>query len=144
MNQILKLKGLTVHEVAADGHCLFNSIADQLRERRGIDKTVQQLRSEAAQHIRLHPDDFSPFLFDENTLTIRDVNDYTNELENTPLWGGDLEITAFAQLYDSPVSVLISGQSPLLINEEGSQPELKLAYYKHSFGLGEHYNSIRG
>lgn len=77
-------------------------------------------------------------------MTIRDIDEYTNELENTPLWGGDLEITAFAQIYDCPVSVLISGQSPLLINENGTHSELKLAYYKHSFGLGEHYNSVRG
>lgn len=61
MDQLLKIKGLTVHEVAADGHCLFNSIADQLRVRRNIDKTVQELRTEAANHIRQHPDDFSPF-----------------------------------------------------------------------------------
>lgn len=144
MNELLKIKGLSIHEVSADGHCLFASIADQLKVRRGIEKTVQELRSEAAEYIRQHPDDFSPFLFDENTMAIRDVGDYTNELENTPLWGGDLEITAFAQIYNSPISVLISGQSPLVINEDGSEPVLKLAYYKHSFGLGEHYNSVRG
>lgn len=144
MDSLLSIKELSVHEVPPDGHCLFNSIADQLRTRRDINRTVQELRSEAAEHIRKHPDYFTPFLFDEKTLSIRDVNDYTQELEDTPLWGGDLEITAFAQIYDCPVTVLIAGQSPLLINEDGKEPELKLAYYKHSFGLGEHYNSIRG
>lgn len=144
LNNLLALKNLSVFEVPADGHCLFNSIADQLRVRHNVDKTVQELRTEAANHIRAHPNDFSPFLFDEATMSIRDVNEYTKELETTPLWGGDLEITAYSQLYNCPVSILIAGQSPILINAEGTEPELKLAYYKHSFGLGEHYNSVRG
>lgn len=142
MNSIFKLRNVSVYEVPADGHCLYASIADQLKTRRNIDKSIQQLRSEAAAHIRKHPNDFSPFLFDEKTMTIRDVDSYCDELENTAVWGGDLEITAFSQIYDCKITVIINGQSPFIANENGPNPELKLAYYKHSFGLGEHYNSL--
>jgi OTU domain-containing protein 6 len=143
MNSILKIRKLGVHEVPADGHCLFASVADQLKVRHNISKTVQELRSAAAEHIRKHPNDFSPFLFDENTMTIKEIEPYCEELENTAIWGGDLEITAFSQIFDCPITVIINGQSPFAANTEGKNPELKLAYYKHSFGLGEHYNSLR-
>ncbi|KAF5122744.1 hypothetical protein DV495_004185 [Geotrichum candidum] len=143
MNSILSIRKLKVHEVPADGHCLFASVADQLKVRHNITKTVQELRSAAAEHIRKHPNDFSPFLFDETTMTIKEIEPYCEELENTAIWGGDLEITAFSQIFDCPITVIINGQSPFAANPEGKNPELKLAYYKHSFGLGEHYNSLR-
>lgn len=143
MESIFKLRGLSQYEVPADGHCLFASIADQLSVRQNINKTVPELRTEAASYIRKHPNDFSPFLFDETTMSMREIEPYCVELETTAIWGGDLEITAFAQIFDCCITVLINGQSPFVANEEGKNPELKLAYYKHSFGLGEHYNSLR-
>lgn len=143
MNSIFNIRKLAVHEVPADGHCLFASVADQLKVRHNITKTIKELRSAAAEHIRKHPNEFSPFLFDESTMTIKEIEPYCEELENTALWGGDLEITALSQIFDCPITVLINGQSPFVANSEGTNPELKLAYYKHSFGLGEHYNSLR-
>lgn len=143
MFSICELRSLSQYEIPADGHCLFASIADQLKIRHNTIKTVQELRSEAADYIRKHPNDFSPFLFDENTMSMREIEPYCVELESTAIWGGDLEITAFSQIFDSPITVLINGQSPFIANESGKNPELKLAYYKHSFGLGEHYNSLR-
>lgn len=142
MTSICELRGLSQYEIPADGHCLFASIADQLKIRHGVTKTVQELRTAAANHIRAHPDDFSAFLFDEATMSVRDVESYCVELESTPIWGGDLEILAFSQIFDCCISVLINGQSPFVANESGHNAELKLAYYKHSFGLGAHYNSL--
>lgn len=134
---------LVQHEIVADGHCLFASISDQLQLRHSIDRNVQQLRQEAAEYIASDPDTFVPFLFDEKTLSMRDIKEYCDELVNTPIWGGDMEILALSKVFDCPVSIMFSGRSTMIINEEGSNPELKLVYYKHSFGLGEHYSSLR-
>ncbi len=76
-------------------------------------------------------------------MTIKDIADYCKELETTPIWGGDLEILALAKNFNCPISVMMSGRANLVMNEEGSNPELKLVYYKHNYGLGEHYNSLR-
>ncbi|ANB11266.1 Otu2p [Sugiyamaella lignohabitans] len=143
LDALCKIHNLVQHDIQPDGHCLFASIADQLAQRRDIKKSVQELRKEAAGYIRQNPDTFGPFLFDENTLTMREIGPYCEELETTAIWGGDMEILALANVYDSCISVMFSGRSTLKVNEEGSQPELKLVYYKHSFGLGEHYNSLR-
>ncbi|CDK26850.1 unnamed protein product [Kuraishia capsulata CBS 1993] len=140
---LCKKNKLSQFDIQPDGHCLFASIADQLKTRQGIDTSVKELRSKAAQHIRNDPDTYAPFLFDEATMTIKDVKSYTDEIENTALWGGDMEIMALAKEYNCPISVMMSGRATHRVNEEGPNAELKLVYYKHSFGLGEHYNSLR-
>ena len=140
---LCKLHGLKEYDIIPDGHCLFASISDQLNLRHGIQRTVQELRTEAASHIRQNPDTFGPFLFDEETLLMREIGHYCEELENTAVWGGDMEILALSKVHDCCISVLFSGRSTHKVNEDGTKPELKLVYYKHSFGLGEHYNSLR-
>lgn len=131
------------YDITPDGHCLFASIADQLKVRQDIDTDVKQLRKEAAKYIKEHSDDFIPFLFDEETMTMKNIDEYVDQIENTAMWGGDLEILALSKVYDSPISVMMSGRAALRMNENGSNPELKLVYYQHAFGLGEHYNSLR-
>ncbi|RKP30498.1 cysteine proteinase [Metschnikowia bicuspidata] len=143
IGKLLENRGLTVHEVQPDGHCLFRSLSDQLALRHDIQVTVEELRRTAAQYIRGHRDDFIPYLFDEETMAVREVDDYTLELESTAMWGSDMEILALAKSYDSSVEVLTAGSAPITFNVEGSGPQLIVAFYKHSYGLGEHYNSCR-
>lgn len=143
MQQLIAQANLTVHEIKPDGHCLFASIRDQLSQRHSTDVPIQQLRDTAARYMEMHPDDFVPFLYDENTNTLRDLADYTTELTTTAMWGSDMEIMALANEYNCPITVLMAGAAPITINEDGTDPELRLAFFRHSFGLGEHYNSLR-
>lgn len=143
IESLTKLNGTTVHDIVPDGHCLYSSIADQLAVRHELDVDVQTLRTKCAAEIRRDRNSYIPFLFDETTMSIKDVDSYTKELEETAIWGGDLEILALARVYDCPISVLMSGRPVHRVNDEGSKEELKLVYYKHSYGLGEHYNSLR-
>lgn len=143
IEKILSQHGLEMFEIKPDGHCLFASVQDQLKCRHNKDTTVQDLRDQAAAYMKENADTFVPFLFDEETNSLRDLDAYTAELTSTAMWGSDMEILALAKFYDCPISVYIAGSSTLNINEEGLNPELKLAYLKHSYGLGEHYNSLR-
>ncbi|KAI5957819.1 OTU2 [Candida theae] len=154
MSQHLAVHNLKLHDIKPDGHCLFASIQDQLQQRHRIDKTVQELRDLSAQYILSHRDDFVPFLFDEQTGEIRDVDEYCHELTSTAMWGSDMEILALAKVFECCVAIHMAGAATLKINEEakssgvgkdddGVKPELQLGYYKHSYGLGEHYNSLR-
>lgn len=143
MQHIIERGNLTVYEIKPDGHCLFASIQDQLARRHSNGVSIQQLRETAARYMETHPDDFIPFLFDEATNSLRDLTDYTKELTTTAMWGSDMEIMALANEFDCPITILMAGGAPITINPAGANPELKLAFYKHSFGLGEHYNSLR-
>lgn len=140
----LKLKQV---DIKPDGHCLFASILDQLKYRKNpllIDDEydVYKLRKLACQYINDHKDDFIPYLFDETTMQLQDIDEYINEMQNTAKWGGEIEIISLANIFDCPISILISGAATHKINESGTNPELKLVYYKHTYSLGEHYNSL--
>jgi OTU domain-containing protein 6 len=142
LKELCKVSGLQEFDIKPDGNCLFASIADQLELRQNIKKSIQDLRSLAVEHIRRDPDTFIPYLFDEQTMSLKNIDEYTKEIETTAAWGSDLEILALSKEFNCPISVMMSGRATLKINEEGANPELKLIYYKHSYALGEHYNSL--
>ncbi|KAK6205488.1 uncharacterized protein RJT21DRAFT_81192 [Scheffersomyces amazonensis] len=143
MNHLLALNNLKLFEIRPDGHCLFASIQDQLQIRQNVHKSIQELRDLAAEYISRHRDDFIPFLFDEKTMELRDIDSYLEELTTTAMWGSDMEILALAKNFNCPIDVYIAGAATQTLNEDGEEPRLKLGYYKHTYGLGEHYNSLR-
>lgn len=143
IKKLCEEQNLVPHEITPDGHCLFASIADQLKTRQEVDMSVKELRAKAADYIKANEEVFQPFLFDQNTNSMQNVEEYANKVENTALWGGDIEILALSKIFDSPVRILMAGRKPMVVNEEGQQPELKIVYYQHKLGLGEHYNSLR-
>ncbi|CUS20562.1 LAQU0S01e09450g1_1 [Lachancea quebecensis] len=160
LDRLCSVKGAKQFDIKPDGHCLFASILDQVRLRHPIDAQyhipsgydgpylprdldVHALRSLSSNYIRQYRDDFVPYLFDEATMSIKDVDDYTKTMEETAQWGGEVELLALAKVLKCCISVMMSGRATHMINEqEVSNPELKLVYYKHSYALGEHYNSL--
>jgi len=145
---------LKEEEVRADGHCLYAAVADGLQyqglELRPMiasatgnqDQNTEDfkiVRQMAAKYIEEHADEFIPFLEEP-------VETYVSKVRNTGEWGGQLELLALAKVYNVDISVLQSDGGPVKIEGDGpghSRKKLFLAYYKHNFGLGEHYNSLR-
>lgn len=67
INTILAQKSLRVHQIRPDGHCLYNSLAHQLKlQDPASNLEFRDLRKLAADHIRTHHADFLPFLVDQN------------------------------------------------------------------------------
>nr|POE56368.1 otu domain-containing protein 2 [Quercus suber] len=150
MLEAMKTRGLREKEIRADGHCLYSAIADQL-EQLDIPLTnapdqnpsiaYKTVRAAAAEYIEGHPDDFAPFL--EEPLP-----EYVCKVRDTGEWGGQLELMALAKRYGIEINVLqdfgrvekIEGSQAADVNSKRS---VWVGYYKHGFGLGEHYNSLR-
>jgi OTU domain-containing protein 6 len=145
-----KSKGLVEKAIRPDGHCLFSAVADQLAQV-GIplgaeaeddlkeNQRYKLVRKAAARYIEGHPDDFAAFL-DEP------LDQYVTKIRDTAEWGGHFELLALAKTYNIEISVLQTGGSQVIEPglERSSEPEkIWLAYYRHGFGLGEHYNSLR-
>ncbi len=150
-------RGLREKEIRADGHCLYSAVADQMDQlgiglRPGVQPSVASaiegsttalppyklVREIAADHISTHADDFLPFLEEPMEL-------YVSKIKDTGEWGGQLELLALAKAYGVNINVLQGDGRVEKIpggDGEGTQ-EIWLAYYKHNFGLGEHYNSLR-
>lgn len=150
---------LVEKEVAANGHCLYLAMADQMvQQKLSLDpaldpsatsphgeqtlKTVadyKKVRAAAADYIAAHPEDFEPFLEEP-------LSEYLHKIRDTGEWGGQLELTALARVYKLNINVLqATGRLEKIESGEnsGDTPEAWLAYYRHGFGLGEHYNSLR-
>ena len=150
--------GLKEKEIRPDGHCLYSAVADQLQQigvglrprvsaqildngtniERGELADYKIVRSAAAEFIARNPDEFVPFL--EESLDV-----YTHKIRDTAEWGGQLELLALAKAYGVEILVLQSASRLEKIGP-GTSTEgrrIWLAYYRHHFGLGEHYNSLR-
>ncbi|EKG12218.1 Ovarian tumor otubain [Macrophomina phaseolina MS6] len=158
-------RGLKEQIIRADGHCLYSAIADQMasqdldlkpriaptiiEQQPNGDADAKQegyrvVRKAAADWIASHADDFAPFMEEP-------LDSYVVKVRDSGEWGGHLELLALARTYGVTIKVLHSdgrvdtiepgaeGQTPA----DGEEKELWLAYYKHGFGLGEHYNSLR-
>ena len=155
MQEHYRSRGLKEQNIRSDGHCLYAAIADQLVDAniglqpriniRGLDTDdlvtkpdYAATRQVAASYISANADDFGPFLEEP-------LEDYVRTIRETGEWGGHLELMALAKAYDVKINVL-HGNGQVDTMESASQDDAKslwLAYYRHSFGLGEHYNSLR-
>ncbi|KAJ5606368.1 hypothetical protein N7510_009149 [Penicillium lagena] len=170
MEKVFKRLGLKEIEVTPDGHCLYSAIAKQLDDSgiglrpdpsRIILKPTTQSRIETvvspqhdgyravravtADFIEEHKEDFEPFMEEP-------LDAYTRKIKLTAEWGGQLELQAIARAYGVEINVVQSdgrmekiesgddGES--LDEEEKRRRVVWLAYYRHSYGLGEHYNAL--
>ena len=106
-----------------------------------------QLRTIASAYLRSHADEFAPFL--GMLPTDSEYGAYCNKVESVgdAEWGGQLEIKALCSslnrtmmIYSADAPVVIMGEENLASNP--SQLPLKLAYHRHFYALGEHYNSV--
>ncbi|EUC38186.1 hypothetical protein COCCADRAFT_32650 [Bipolaris zeicola 26-R-13] len=155
----LEKHSLALHEIRADGHCLYAAVADQLQTRElglqpriaiatiGKDEQSETdkiegykvVRHAAADWIQGHADDFAGFMEDP-------LPEHVRKIRETGEWGGHLELLALARSYGLRICVLHSDGRVDKIEAEDDVTEKKeiwLGYYKHSHGLGEHYNSLR-
>lgn len=123
---------------------LYNAIADQL-SRRNQQTEMQTLRKLASDYILNHEEDFLPFLTDTKTGEVYTPDQflhYCEELANSPVWGGHLEIQALSQVLKMPIEVYQANAPILRTGEEYDSQPILLSYHHHAYGLGEHYNSV--
>jgi OTU domain-containing protein 6 len=168
MDAFMASHGLAEREIAPDGHCLFAAFAEGLRAN-GIDPSsppqpplpspgrsqpgvdvgsekatvlpYRVVRKVAAGYMAQHGDDFAGFLEEP-------LESYTQKIRDTAEWGGQLELTALANAYGVKVKVVQDGRTEVIApageTDDGEERKtVWLAYYRHGYGLGEHYNSLR-
>ncbi|KAI0107182.1 OTU-domain-containing protein [Nemania sp. FL0031] len=147
--------GLVEHEIRPDGHCLFSAVADQLAQRKiptsaaiSVEINTDEgtppykaVRRVATDYMERHADDFAPFLEEP-------LESYVPKIRDTAEWGGQLELLALASAYRIEIRVVQNGRTETIRPSEGlgngeGDRTIWLAYYRHGYGLGEHYNSLR-
>ncbi|KAL2866619.1 deubiquitinase OTU2 [Aspergillus lucknowensis] len=163
----LKLKEVDINP---DGHCLFSAVACQLEEiglglKPDANRIVLQpstisrmdtvvsprhdgyraVRAVTADFIMEHKDDFEAFMEEP-------LEQYTRKIKLTAEWGGQLELQAIARAYgvvinviqgDGRIEKIEPGETDGIHDEEEKRKRVVwLAYYRHTYGLGEHYNAL--
>lgn len=144
--------GLVEHEIRPDGHCLFSAVADQLSllgiplvpqaqegKKTGEEEGYRVVRRRAAGYVQAHSDDYAGFL-DE------DLEGYVSKIRDTAEWGGQIELSALANVYGVEICVVQDRDTEVIgpsTPTDGERKKIWLAYYRHGYGLGEHYNSLR-
>jgi len=86
-------------------------------------------------------------LFADDFSLAKDIDSYCKEIEETAIWGGEMEITAISRALDVQVEIYSNrSPTPLVINpkltNKDEESVIRLAYYQHLYGLGQHYNSL--
>lgn len=134
MKKTFASHGLVEQQIAPDGHCLFSAVADQLAQNGSpVAGGYKEVRKAATEYMLANRDDFAPFLEEG-------IESYAAKMRDTAEWGGELELTALARRFRVVMNVVQDGRTERI--GEGEK-ELWLAYYRHGYGLGEHYNSLR-
>eukprot|EP00591_Stephanopyxis_turris_P005165 CAMPEP_0195520178 /NCGR_PEP_ID=MMETSP0794_2-20130614/16337_1 /TAXON_ID=515487 /ORGANISM="Stephanopyxis turris, Strain CCMP 815" /LENGTH=299 /DNA_ID=CAMNT_0040649475 /DNA_START=52 /DNA_END=951 /DNA_ORIENTATION=+ len=128
-------KNLVMEEVAADGHCLYRSIAAQCGD--GAD--YRKIRNLCADTLASSEEEFAPFAETEGSYI-----DYVEEVRSSANWGGQLELRALARALRRPIVVYSAEATPLTMAEADADDEapIQVSFHRHYYALGEHYNSV--
>jgi len=152
MEEQFKQHDLVEREIRPDGHCLYSAVASQLKDigvglspainpvtvSENTSEGYKLVREAAANFMKGHADDFAPFLEEP-------LDEYVSKIKDTAVWGGQLELQAIARSYGVDINVLqATGRTEKVKSGlKTGEKQIWLAYYRHYFGLGEHYNALR-
>jgi len=164
IKEILESRGLLLQEIPSNGDCLFAGLVQQLRLRQ-VDSSVKSLRKAATDELRGNSSDYLPFLSHPVTgemLNEAQFEKYCNDMQQTPAWGGQVELRALSQALKLPIEVVQSDGPSMVVGEEfvknlsngdsvgdnlekalKGENKLILTYHRHAYGLGEHYNAVK-
>lgn len=138
LQELLAKSNLTIKEITPDGNCLYNAVNDQLKRRgHAITYTAESLRNLTADYIQTHSEEFVPFM--DSTVNF---DEYVQRIRATTEWGGQLEIQALANALRIPIWIYSADAPIIKMGENYKETPLLLAYHKHAYTMGEHYNSI--
>ena len=153
--------GLKIHHVAADGHCLYRSVAHVIREEDAFslkkfkshvdslnlpesDLTrgtfdFKQLRRLCAAFMKNARDDFAPFVTLPSGKTFAA---YCDDVANSSSWGGQPELKALSHVLGVPITIYAAEGPRVTMGEHFNAAPIMLSFHRHYFALGEHYNAV--
>eukprot|EP00127_Corallochytrium_limacisporum_P004217 Clim_evm162s157 gene=Clim_evmTU162s157 len=138
----LAKESLAIKDIVPDGDCMYSAIADQLKLVGLPERTAEELRSDCVKELLTRKNEYMPFMLKENGDVMDDegYGEYCQRVQGTKQWGGDVELKALSKHFRVKIEVYQYGGPKYTIGD-GAEA-LKLAYHKHEYSLGAHYNSV--
>lgn len=129
-HDLRRVKGLEIRKMAEDGNCLFRAVADQVY---GDAETYDMARQMCVDYMERERDHFSQFITESFTL-------YCKRKRRDKVYGNNVEIQAFAEMYNRPIHIYSYSTEPINIFQgsyDTDVPPIRLSYHH-----GNHYNSV--
>lgn len=122
-----------VYKIQGDGNCLYRSFSHQIY---GDQEYYQYVKEGILEYLNLEKNFFSSYL----PGGLKNFDLYLNMKRLDGVWGDDLEIQAFSELYNRSVFIYADGIKPLkTFHEEREEKRLKVNISYHGRA---HYNSL--
>ncbi|KAJ8464368.1 hypothetical protein OPV22_026920 [Ensete ventricosum] len=128
--EIRRTKGFEVKKMLEDGNCLFRAVADQVY---GDPEAYDLARQMCLDYMEKERDHFSQFVTEGFTS-------YCKRKRRDKVYGNNIEIQAFAEMYNRPIHIYSYSTEPINIfqgNYDTDTPPIRLSYHH-----GNHYNSL--
>merc|ERR1719203_1430754 len=135
----LAAKGLVIVSMGEDGNCLFRSICHQVY---GTEDYHQLVRQKCVRYLQSEYNYFRSFVPGGNDRVTFDA--YCNKMACNGIWGDNLEIQAFSELYGRSISIYAYDDVPMktFSNESSDKEEEESVPILLSYHCNSHYNSI--
>ena len=117
--------GLDIKEISGDGNCLFRAISDQIS---GNEDMHEDLRVMAVEHMRRHPEDFTPFIEDDE-----EFDKYLARMSNLSTWGGNLELQALSLALEVNIKIHRLNEPVWEILNFCSNKTIHLSYHQQTY-----------
>mmetsp|Transcript_17440 Transcript_17440/g.26152 ORF Transcript_17440/g.26152 Transcript_17440/m.26152 type:complete len:296 (+) Transcript_17440:65-952(+) len=145
LSEKLKPQSLSIHEVPADGNCLFRACEHQISILDGKSNlSHSDLRERAATMLLENAQDYMPYLLTDSgsLMTEEEYKKYCDKMSSTSAWGGQAEIAALSRLLDRQIVVHSAFSSDVVMGRKSNTKPLHISYHQHYYSLGAHYNSV--
>ena len=130
---------LEVIQISTDGNCLFRAMSHQLY---GNQEFHHIIRRRCCDYIELERHFFEPYVNDEH------FEDYLVRIRSDRIWGGNIELIAFSEIYRKTIEVYKDGDEPeahnvfgegysQAINETPIRFHFRLCVYRIFFGFNQ-------
>ncbi|TVU01767.1 hypothetical protein EJB05_38101 [Eragrostis curvula] len=129
-HDLRRVKGLEIRKMAEDGNCLFRAVADQVY---GDAESYDMARQMCVDYMERERDHFSQFITEGFTS-------YCKRKRRDKVYGNNVEIQAFAEMYNRPIHIYSYSTEPINIFQGSYNtdvPPIRLSYHH-----GNHYNSV--
>lgn len=143
---VMESNALRIHNVDADGNCLFRAVAHQVY---GDAERYDAVRQRVCDYMEANRATFAP-------ATDGDFTVYISRMRQDKEWGGHPEQLAIEEVFDRPMEIYSREQftssaegtlEPLKLHFEGGLPAAALkgvAPLRLSYHGGSHFNSVIG
>lgn len=127
---IRRTMGLEVRKMLGDGNCMFRAIADQVY---GDPEMYDVVRQACIDYMERERDHFSQFVTENFTS-------YCRRKRRDKVYGNNVELQAFCELYNRPILVYSYGTEPINTFQgtyATDTPPIRLSFHQSN-----HYNSL--